>query len=160
MKKTLVLYYSATGTTKKVAEEIAAKLDADIAAVHPQKPYTTADLNWHDDSSRTTFEQHEHGYRVEIKDDLPDISGYDNIIIGHPIWWAIPPRMFSAVIDHLDLNGKNVALFATSDITGYERAQSYMERAIKKNGDDVKLGQGAVLNSRQQLTDWLAKLSF
>ncbi len=85
MAKTLVLYYSATNTTKKIAEQIAQKLNADIAEIHPAQPYTDADLNWHNDQSWTSIEQHEHNSRVDIKDDLPDISGYDNIVIGHPI---------------------------------------------------------------------------
>ncbi len=97
MAETLVLYYSATNTTKKIAEQVAQKLNADIVEIHPAQPYTAADLNWHDESSRTTVEQHEHNSRVDIKDDLPDITNYDNIVIGHPIWWAIPPRMISTV---------------------------------------------------------------
>lgn len=155
MAKTLVLYYSATGTTKSMADKIATKLNADIAEIHPQQPYTSADLNWHDETSRTTVEQHDHNSRVAIKDDLPDISGYDNIVIGHPIWWAIPPRMIATVIDQLDLNGKNVALFGTSSSTGYSRAQSFVERAIDENGYDVNLGQGAVLRNDRQLDSWI-----
>ena len=102
MTKTLVLYYSATNTTKNIAEQVAQKLNADLAEIHPVKPYTDADLNWHDENSRTTIEQHQHDSRVDIKDDLPDLSGYTNVIIGHPIWWGIPPRLISATIDHLE----------------------------------------------------------
>ncbi len=132
MANTLVLYYSATNTTKLVAETVANKLNADIAEIHPAQSYTAADLNWHDENSRTTIEQHQHNSRVAIKDDLPDISNYRSIVIGHPIWWAIPPRIISTVIDHLDLNGKNLALFATSGGTNYDRAQSLIERTIKE----------------------------
>lgn len=160
MAKTLVLYYSATGTTKKMAEKVAQKLNAEIAEIHPQRPYTSDDLNWHDETSRTTVEQHEHNSRVDIKDDLPDISGYDNIVIGHPIWWAIPPRMIATVIDKLDLNGKNLALFGTSGSTGYSRAQSFIERTIQENGYAVKFNQGAVLHTDHQLDEWLENLNF
>ena len=66
MAKTLVLYYFATNTTKRIAEQVAQKLNADMAEIHPAQPYTAADLNWHDESSRTTVEQHEHNSRVEI----------------------------------------------------------------------------------------------
>lgn len=160
MSKTLVLYYSATGTTKKFASQIAQKLNADLAEIHPQKPYTAADLNWHDEHSRTTIEQHQHNQRVEIKDDLPELGDYDNIIIGHPIWWAIPPRMIATLIDHLNLNGKNLAMFATSSSTGYSRAQSFIERTIRENGYDVHVTPGAVLHNDQQMNTWLAKLPF
>lgn len=158
MAKTLVLYYSATGTTKAIAEKIAHQLDADLAEIHPAQPYTDADLNWHDPQSRTSIEQHQHASRVEIKDDLPDISQYDNILIGHPIWWAIPPRFIATTIDHLDLNGKHLATFATSGGTNYDRSQSNVERTVKENGYDLVLNQGAVLNS-SQVNAWLAQLN-
>lgn len=160
MAKTLVLYYSATNTTKKIAEQVAQKLNADMAEIHPAQPYTAADLNWHDESSRTTVEQHEHNSRVDITDGLPDITNYDNIVIGHPIWWAIPPRMISTVIDHLDLNGKNLALFATSGGTNYDRSQSYVERTVNENGYDTKVNQGAILNNPRQIDGWIDSLNF
>lgn len=160
MAKTLVLYYSATGTTKKRAEDVAQKLNADIAEIHPAKPYSKADLDWHDPKSRTSIEQHQHGIRVDIKDDLPDISQYDNIVIGHPIWWAIPPRFIAATIDHLDLNGKNLATFGTSGSSPYDRAQANVERTVKENGYDVHLNQRDVLNSDEQEAAWLKQLNF
>ena len=100
MANTLVLYFSATGTTKKVAEKVAKKLNADIAEIHPENPYTDEDLNWHDETTRATVEQkQEHDGRVPIKDDLPSLDNYDNVIIGHPIWWGIPPRLIATTID-------------------------------------------------------------
>ena len=132
MTNTLVLYYSATGTTKKVAEQIAQKLNADIAEIHPVKPYTTEDLNWHDETTRATVEQQqEHDGRVPVKDDFPSLDNYDNIIIGHPVWWGIPPRLIADTIDKLNLNGKNLATFGTSSSTNYSRSQSNIERTMK-----------------------------
>ena len=160
MVKTLVLYYSATNTTKKVAEQVAQKLNADIDAVQAAQPYTAADLNWHDPQSRTSVEQHQHNSRVAVKTDLPDISDYDNIVIGHPIWWGIPPRLISSLIDHLNLNGKNLALFATSGGSNYDRSQSYVERAIKQNGYNTHVNTGAVLNCDNQVDTWLSTLNF
>ncbi|MBD7895093.1 flavodoxin domain-containing protein [Limosilactobacillus sp. Sa3CUN2] len=161
MANTLVLYYSATGTTKKVAEEIAQKLNADIAEIHPVKPYSNEDLNWHDESTRATVEQkQEHDGRVPIKDDLPSLDNYDNVMIGHPIWWGIPPRLIAATIDKLALNGKNLATFGTSSSTGYDRAQSNIERTIKENNYEVKLNRGDVLNSQSAIDNWLASLNF
>ena len=161
MANTLVLYYSATGTTKKVAEEIAQKLNADIAEIHPVKPYSNEDLNWHDESTRATVEQkQEHDGRVPIKDDLPSLNNYDNVMIGHPIWWGIPPRLIAATIDKLALNGKNLATFGTSSSTGYDRAQSNIERTIKENNYEVKLNWGDILNSQSAIDNWLASLNF
>ena len=159
MAKTIVLYYSATGTTKKAAKEVAKQLGADIAAIHPVKPYTATDLNWHDQSTRATVEQkQEHDGRVPIKDDLPDMAQYDNVIIGHPIWWEIPPRLIAATIDKLDLNGKVLATFGTSSSSGYDRSQSNVARTVKENGYQLALQQGAVLNSPAALNDWVKSL--
>ena len=159
MAKTIVLYYSATGTTKKAAEEVAKQLGADIAAIHPVKPYTATDLNWHDQSTRATVEQkQEHDGRVPIKDDLPDMAQYDNVIIGHPIWWGIPPRLIAATIDKLDLNGKVLATFGTSSSSGYYRSQSNVARTVKENGYQLALQQGVVLNSPAALNDWVKSL--
>ena len=131
-----------------------------MAEIHPSKSYTAADLDWHDEKSRITVEQHEHNRRVDIKNDLPDITNYDNIVIGHPIWLAIPSRMISTVIDHLDLNGKNLALFATFGGTNYDRSQSYVERTIDENGYDTKVNQGAILNDSRQIDGWINSLNF
>lgn len=159
MAKTIVLYYSATGTTKKAAKEVAKQLGADIAAIHPVKPYTATDLNWHDQSTRATVEQkQEHDGRVPIKDDLPDMAQYDNVIIGHPIWWGIPPRLIAATIDKLDLNGKVLATFGTSSSSGYDRSQSNVARTVKENGYQLALQQGAVLNSPAALNNWVKSL--
>lgn len=159
MAKTIVLYYSATGTTKKAAEEVAKQLGADIAAIHPVKPYTATDLNWHDQSTRATVEQkQEHDGRVPIKDDLPDMAQYDNVIIGHPIWWGIPPRLIAATIDKLDFNGKVLATFGTSSSSGYDRSQSNVARTVKENGYQLALQQGTVLNSPAALNDWVKSL--
>lgn len=159
MAKTIVLYYSATGTTKKAAKEVAKQLGADIAAIHPVKPYTATDLNWHDQSTRATVEQkQEHDGRVPIKDDLPDMAQYDNVIIGHPIWWEIPPRLIAATIDKLDLNGKVLATFGTSSSSGYDRSQSNVARTVKENGYQLALQQGAVLNSPAALNNWVKSL--
>ena len=90
---------------------------------------------------------------------MPDISNYRNIVIGHPIWWAIPPRIISTVIHNLDLNGKNLALFTTSGGTNYDRAKSLIERTIKDNNYDVNVNRGEVLNSSSQVDKWINSLN-
>ncbi len=160
MAKTIVLYYSATGTTKARAQKVAAALQADLAEIHAAKPYTAADLDWHDPQSRTSVEQYGHDSRVAIKDDLPGISGYSNVVIGHPIWWAIPPRLIAATIDRLDLNGKNLATFATSGGSTYANSQRNVARTVKENGYRVQVNQGAVLNSDVAQAAWLKQLNF
>lgn len=159
LTKSIVLYFSATDTTKKRAEQVAQNLGADIFEIQAAQPYTAADLDWHDPKSRTSIEQHQHGSRVAIKENLPDISNYDNILVGFPIWWGIPPRLIADLIDRLPLNGKQLAGFATSGSSGFERAQSYLERTVKENNADVQVLPGAVLNSDAQMDAWLKQLN-
>lgn len=170
MTKTLVLYFSVTGNTKIIAEKVAQKLNADIAEIHPAKPYTSDDINWQDPQSRSAIEQHDHDGRVAIKNDLPDLSNYDNVIIGHPLWWTIPPRVIASTIDHLDLNGKNFSSFATSGISDYEHSQSLVNRTIKENNYDVNVIPGEAFHipmgkttdnvSDDELDKWLNTLNF
>lgn len=155
MSKTLILYYSVTGTTKGVAQKLAQDLGADLAEIHPAKPYTSADLDCHDQQSRTSIEQHKSQSRVDVVDDFPDLANYDTVIIGHPTWWGIPPRMIASVIDALDLNGKTLASFATSGGSGYDRSQSFIDRTVQDNGYQVKRIPGAVLNSKRDIKQWL-----
>lgn len=160
MTKTLVLYYSATNKTKHIAEQIAKRLGADLVRFDAAQPYTAADLDWHDSTSRTSIEQHQHNSRVAVQADLPDITSYDNIVIGHPIWWAIPPRMIADLVDKLDLNGKNLAMFATSGGTNYDRSQNFIERTVKENNYDTHVNKGAVLNNAGQINAWINNLNF
>lgn len=155
MAKTLVLYYSATGTTKRIAEIVAQKTNADLAVIHPVQPYTSEDLDWHNDQSRTSVEQHQHNSRVAIQDDLPDLTDYDTVLIGSPIWWGIPPRMIASVIDHLDLNGQTLVGFATCGGSDYTWAQRFISRALSENGGKANLKAGRVLSSGTDVDDWL-----
>lgn len=113
-KDTLVVYFSATGTTKGVAEKIAQVTDADIYEIVPQEKYTSQDLNWHDDKSRTTIEMNDANARPKIAGDLPDISGYKKVYIGYPIWWGDAPRIMSTFVESVKLDGKTVIPFCTS----------------------------------------------
>lgn len=156
MAKTIVLYFSSTGTTKRLAELMANKLSADLGELQALQPYTAADLNWHDEQARTTIEQHDHQSRVPVDPQtLPDLSEYDQVIIGHPIWWGIPPRLIADAIDHLDLNGKVLATFATSGGSTYGRSQSFIERTVQENGYDTTVKNGQVLHNEQDVDRWL-----
>lgn len=113
MSKKLVAYFSATGTTKKVAEELAKEIGADLFEIEPPVKYSDADLNWQDKKARSTVEMNDKKARPAIKGE-PDVSGYDVIYIGFPIWWYTAPRIIDTYLDSIDLKGKKIALFATS----------------------------------------------
>ena len=121
MKKTLVAYFSATGTTKRAAEKLAKEFDADLYEIQPAQPYTAADLNWQDKQSRSTLEMKDKSSRPAIKGTCASIAQYDIIWIGFPVWWYTAPTIINTFIEAHDLSGKTLCVFATSggsNVTG------------------------------------------
>ena len=96
---TIVVYFSATGTTKGVAERIASVTNADVFELIPAEPYSDADLDWNDRNSRTTIEMNDPDVRPAIANDTVDLDGYSTVYIGYPIWWGDAPRMMSTFVD-------------------------------------------------------------
>lgn len=123
-KEVLVVYFSATGTTKGVAEQIAKLTKADIYELVPANPYSDADLNWHDKNSRTTIEMNDQKVRPEIGSSDIDISSYSKIYIGYPIWWGDAPRIMSTFVEKHNFDGKIVIPFCTSGGSGIGRSGS------------------------------------
>ena len=93
MSKILVAYFSASGVTKNVAEKIASIVKGDLFEIEPKDKYTDEDLNWHNKQSRSSVEMKDKSSRPEIKENNLDISSYDTILIGFPIWWGVAPRV-------------------------------------------------------------------
>lgn len=118
--KNLVVYFSATGNTRTLAGNAAKALSADIYEIVPQQPYTNADLDYNDKSSRTTKEQDDPDARPEIKGDLPDIGNYDTIVIAYPIWWGQAPRIVDTFVEASKpyLTGKKILPICTSASSG------------------------------------------
>ena len=114
----IVVYFSATGTTKNVGEKIAKRLNADTHEIKPVTPYTDADLNWMDKKSRSTLEMKDKSSRPEIiKDDL-DLSQYDEILIGFPVWWYTCPTIVATFVESFDFSNKKIVLWGTSGSSG------------------------------------------
>ncbi len=116
--KTLVVVFSATGTTKGVAEKLAAITDADLYEIIPAEPYTPEDLNYGDNNSRATKEHNDKTVRPAIGSDRIDLTQYDTIYIGYPIWFAEEPRIMDAFAEQYDFSGKTVIPFCTSGSSG------------------------------------------
>ena len=116
MSKSLIIYFSITGNTKRVAQHMARKIGADLYQIDVENPYTSKDLDWIIPSCRANVEQKAPASRPAYRGELPDISQYDTVIFGHPIWWGIPPRIIYTVIEALDLTDKKVPSFATSNL--------------------------------------------
>ena len=109
----LVLYFSATGTTKGVAEKIVALTGADLVEIIPAQPYTAEDLNYNDRTTRATVEQNTPDARPEIANEI-SLDGYDTIYLGYPIWWGQAPRIMSTFVESYDFAGITVIPFCTS----------------------------------------------
>lgn len=122
--KALVTYFSATGTTKAVAEKMAKAGGADLFEIEPAQKYTDADLDWRNKQSRSSVEMKDKSSRPALKQKCDNISQYDVVYIGFPIWWNTAPRIINTFIESHNLKGKTVIFFATSggnDITGAEK---------------------------------------
>ena len=156
MSKILVAYFSASGVTKKVAEKLAALVNADIHEIKPKVPYTKADLNWMDKKSRSSVEMNDKTFRPEIvKEDL-NLSSYDTILLGFPIWWYVAPTIINTFLENYDLSGKRIVLFATSGGSGFGNTI----KELKPSAADAEIVEGKILNraSDDQLKDWIAGL--
>ena len=114
MKKTLVAYFSATGTTKRAAEQLAKEHNADLFEIAPEQPYTAADLDWTNKQSRSSLEMKDKSSRPAIKGTCANIADYDTVWIGFPVWWYTAPTIVNTFIEANDLSGKVLNVFATS----------------------------------------------
>lgn len=126
--KVLVAYFSATGTTQGVAEHIANGLNADIYEIIPEEPYTDADLNYHDNNSRSTIEMNDPSSRPAISGSVENMEEYDIVFIGYPIWWGEAPRIVSTFVESYDFSGKTVVPFCTSGGSGVGSSASNLEQ--------------------------------
>ena len=126
--KILVAYFSATGTTKGVAEHIANGLNADIYEIVPEEPYTDADLDYNDNNSRTTIEMNDPDARPAISGSVENMEQYDIIFVGYPIWWGEAPRIVSTFMESYDFFGKTIVPFCTSGGSGIGSSASNLER--------------------------------
>lgn len=143
MAKTLVTYFSATGTTKDVACRLARVADSNLFAIVPANPYTSADLNWCDKQSRSTLEAADPSCRPAITSRVEHIEGYDIIFLGFPIWWYVAPAIVNTFLESYDLTGKTVVLFATSGGSGMGKTAS----VLRASAPGAKIVDGGILNN-------------
>ena len=156
MAKKLVAYFSASGTTKKTAEMIAEAGDFDLCEIAPKVPYTKADLNWMDKKSRSSVEMADKSIRPEIADSNVDVSAYDEIILGFPIWWYVAPTIVQTFLESYDFHGKTVIPFATSGGSGMGKTVDILKTSCNGKVLPGKMLNGSV--SKDVLQSWLAEL--
>lgn len=155
--KVLVAYFSATGTTKRAATELAEVMGATLHEITPEKPYTSADLDWHDENSRSSVEMKDKNSRPAISDSVDNMSQYETVFLGFPVWWYVAPTIVNTFIEKNDLDGKRVVCFATS---GGSPIEPCVE-ALKKQYPNIKWEAGKLLNrtSRADLEAWKQELN-
>lgn len=157
--KTLVVYYSATGNTKNVANYIATATDGDLFKLEPAKPYSDDDLNWTDDNSRVVREHDNPDERdvALVKSTVENWNEYDTIFIGYPIWWGIAAWPVDGFIEANDFTGKTVIPFATSSSSGLgESGKLLAQKAGTGDWQEGRRFRSGV--SESDVTDWVESL--
>lgn len=119
MSKVLVAYFSAGGVTAKVAGKLANALEADTYEIKPEVKYTKADLNWMNKKSRSSVEMNDKSFRPAIITGDVDVSDYDTVYLGFPIWWYVAPTVINTFLEAYDFTGKKILLFATAGSSGF-----------------------------------------
>ena len=154
MGKKLVAYFSASGTTRKIAEMIAQAAEADLYEITPKQPYSKADLNWMDKKSRSSVEMSDKKFRPDTD---AQIGGYDEVILGFPIWWYVAPTIINTFLESYDFSGKKIVLFATSGGSGFGNTVS----ELKPSAPDAKMLEGKVFHkaSKTEIAEWVKSIS-
>ncbi len=154
-KKVLVAYFSATGTTKALAEYAADAVKGDLYEIVPQQPYTSADLDYGDRNSRSTKEMNDKSSRPAINGSVSDMSQYDIVFIGYPIWWGEAPRIINTFVESYDFSGKTIVPFCTSSSSGMGSSAKNLHSLASDSAtwlDGARLSSGA---SRGDIVSWI-----
>lgn len=158
MSKTLVAYFSASGTTAAAAKTLAEAAEADLYEIKPQAPYTRADLDWTNRKSRSSVEMNDKSFRPPLADRNARVEDYDTVFLGFPIWWYTAPSIIHTFLESYDFTGKTVILFATSGGSGLGRTAA----DLRPSAPGAVIRDGKLLNGRQtreSLSAWVESLS-
>ncbi len=153
--KTLVAYFSATGTTEKAAGLVVKATGGTLYKIQPAREYTAADLDWHDKTSRSSVEMADAQARPALKSKLTNLADYDTIYIGFPIWWNLAPRIINTFIESGDFTGKTIIPFATSGSSRISNAEKELQKAYP----GIKWQKGRLLNgaTQEEIKQWTKK---
>lgn len=157
MADKLVAYFSASGTTERVAKDLAAAIGGDLFEVAPAVPYTAADLNWQDKQSRSSIEMNDESCRPAIAGEVEGMAQYDTIFVGFPVWWYVEPRIIDTFLEAHELSGKTIVPFATSGGSGLGKAPQRMQQLAP----GARVLDGKLLNGRpnaDELRAWAENL--
>ena len=157
-QKSLVVYFSCSGVTKKTAELLSDVAGADLFEIRPEVPYTKADLDWMDKKSRSTVEMNDPSSRPAIADKVEHMEQYDTVYVGFPIWWYVAPTIINTFLESFDFSGKTVIPFATSGGSGMGKTEAVLHVLCP---DSVNWKSGKMLNGydRAQMEAWVRTLA-
>lgn len=149
----LVVYFSATGNTKAVAESIADEMQADIYEIIPEKPYTDADLDYNDKNSRSTLEMNDSSARPEISGTVDNFEQYDTVFLGYPIWWGEAPRILDTFVEKYDFKDKTVIPFCTSASSSIDSSAATLEK-LAGSGNWMEGQRFSGSESQDKVKEW------
>ena len=156
MRKILTAYFSASGTTAKLAKKLADTIGADIYEITPKVKYTAADLDWRNKKSRSSIEMNDKSYRPPAAGKVENMEQYDTIFIGFPIWWYVAPTIVNTFLEQYDLSGKTIVPFATSGGSGMGNTNAELTLSCK--GAELKEGKCFGTNATEaELKNWAEK---
>ena len=156
--KSVVVFFSCTGTTKAVASKIASALGCSTYEIVPVKPYTEEDLNYKNKKSRATKEQNDDSARPEIEGDITDWSSYDTVFIGYPIWFAKAPKIICTFVEAHDFAGKTVIPFCTSGSSGIGSSATDLEKLAMNGGKWISGTRFSSSVSSKDISEWIGAL--
>ena len=156
-KSIVVAYFSATGTTQGVAELLAQAAEADVLPIEPQTPYSDADLDWRDSTSRSSVEMKDPSSRPAITTAADAVADYNTVFVGFPIWWYTAPTIVNTFFETVDLKDKAIYLFATSGGSNIDKAVEDLRAAYP----DLDIREGRTLNdiTFEDLSQWMAEIN-
>lgn len=156
MSKVLVAYFSASGVTAKLAERLASAIGADLHEIKPEKPYTSADLDWRDSNSRSSVEMKDKSFRPTIANSVENMDQYDTVFVAFPIWWYVAPTIINTFLEAYNLDGKKIIPLATSGSSGMGNTNKELAPSCK--GATLEEGKRFAANAgERELADWAKK---
>jgi flavodoxin len=149
--KTLVAYFSASGVTSGVASKLNSLVGGDLFEIVPEEKYSSEDLDWTNNESRTTKEMKDRDFRPEIVKKVDNISDYEKVVIGFPIWWYTAPTIINTFIEENDLANKDIYVFITSGGSGVEEGMDDLE----KKYPDLRFIRGMRFTGREEDDEYI-----
>lgn len=158
MSRKLVTYFSASGVTAKIAQQLSEAIGADLHEISPEIPYSNADLDWRNPESRSSKEMKDKSFRPPIINDRINMDMYSTIFIGFPIWWYVAPTIINTFLEKYDFSGKKIVVFATSGGSGFGNTVEELKISIP---DNARIIEGKILNgtyTNNELSKWVDSL--